>query len=140
MMKLSLIPMALAFAVSVGSVGSASAAGSCDALRSQIEAKIAASGVANFTVTTVDAAAAALTRGKVVGSCEMGAKSIVYQQLEAPAVSATAATAATAATSGSGSATAGTGGTPAAVPRAKKDVILTECKDGSVSVGGDCKN
>ena len=137
MMKLSLIPMALAFAVSVGSVGSASAAGSCDALRSQIEAKIAASGVANFTVTTVDAAAAALTRGKVVGSCEMGAKSIVYQQLEAPA---TAATAATAATGVSGSATAGTGGTPAAVPRAKKDVILTECKDGSVSVGGDCKN
>lgn len=137
MIKLSLIPMAFAFAVSVGSVGSASAAGSCDALRSQIEAKIAASGVANFTVTTVDAAAAALTRGKVVGSCEMGAKSIVYQQLEAPAVSATAATAAT---GGSGSATAGTGGTPAAVPRAKKDVILTECKDGSVSVGGDCKN
>lgn len=128
MMKLSLIPMALAFAVSVGSVGSASAAGSCDALRSQIEAKIAASGVANFTVTTVDAAAASGARGKVVGSCEMGAKSIVYQQMDAPA---------SAAVSGSAGATAGT---PAASPRAKKDVMLTECKDGTVSVGGDCKN
>ena len=131
MMNLSLISMVLAFAASAAFVAPASAAGNCDALRSQIEAKIAASGVANFTVTTVDAAAASGTRGKVVGSCEMGAKSIVYQQMDAPA------SAASAAVSGSAGTTAGT---PAASPRAKKDVMLTECKDGTVSVGGDCKN
>jgi hypothetical protein len=127
MMKFPLIPLVLAFAAAAGTVGTASAAGNCDALRSQIEAKIATSGVANFAVTIVDAGAASGTRGKVVGSCEMGAKSIVYQQMDAPSSSTM---------SGSGSATAGT---PAAVPRAKKDVILTECKDGSVSAGGDCK-
>ena len=77
MMKLPLIPLAIAFAAAAGTVDTASAAGNCDALRSQIEAKIAASGVANFTVTIVDAGAASGTRGKVVGSCEMGAKSIV---------------------------------------------------------------
>lgn len=120
MMKQSLIPVVLALAASVAVVGPASAAGNCDALRSQIEARIAASGVANFTVTTVETSAASGTRGKVVGSCEMGAKSIVYQQLDSPTTTAASTT--------------------AAVPRPKKDVILTECKDGSVLANGDCKN
>ena len=115
MMKQALIPMVLALAASAAVVGPASAAGNCDALRAQIEAKIAASGVANFTVTTVEAGAASGTQGKVVGTCEMGAKSIVYQQLDSPTTSAT-------------------------VSRPKKDVVLTECKDGSVLANGDCKN
>ncbi|MDB5828727.1 MAG: hypothetical protein JWQ73_2947 [Variovorax sp.] len=128
MTKLSLLPIVLAFIASAGTVGPADAAGNCDALRSQIEAKIAASGVANFTVTAVDAGAAASTPGKVVGSCEMGAKSIVYQQLDVPT------------SSGVAGSTGPVSGTPAGAARPKKDVILTECKDGSVSVGGDCKN
>ena len=128
MMKLPLIPMVLAFAVSMGTVGPANAASNCEALRAQIQAKIAAFGVTNFTVTTVDAGAAPSMRGKVVGSCEMGAKSIVYLQLDRPVSPASG---------GSATSAPDTGGVNA---RPKKDSILTECKDGSVSAGGDCKN
>jgi len=98
-----LLPIAFAFA------GAAAAAEPCEALRAQIEAKIAAAGVTRFTVTTVDAAAVAA--GQVVGSCELGSKKIVYQREGAPAA---------------GAAPAG-------------EEILTECKDGTVSVGGDCR-
>lgn len=89
---------------------------SCETLRSEIEAKIRASGVTEFTVSVVDAAAPA--PGKVVGTCDRGAKKVVYVQRAAGG----AETAASAAPSAS---------RPAAV--------LTECKDGSVVVGGDCK-
>jgi methylmalonyl-CoA mutase cobalamin-binding subunit len=71
---------------------------SCETLRSEIEAKIRASGVAEFTLSVVDAATAA--PGKVVGTCDRGAKKVVYVQRAA---------------------------------------VLTECKDGSVVVGSDCK-
>jgi Protein of unknown function (DUF1161) len=86
---------------------------SCETLRSEIEAKIRASGVTEFTVSVVDAAAPA--PGKVVGTCDRGAKKVVYVQRAAE-------TAASAAPS-------------ARLPAA----VLTECKDGSVVVGGDCK-
>jgi len=104
MMKSFLIPIGWAFA------GAASAA-DCEALRSQIEAKISASGVTRFAVITVDANAT--VNGQVVGSCELGSKKIVYQR---------------------------EGGTAAPAPaRPRGDVIITECKDGSTPVGGDCK-
>lgn len=125
MKKLSLISMVLAVAASAGTVGSARAATNCDALRSQIEAKIVASGVANFTVTVVDAGAVSGMRGKLVGSCEMGGKSIIYQRPDASDMPGTAVT---------------DPGTSDAVPRPKKGAILTECKDGSVLIGGECKN
>ena len=80
----------------------ASYANNCETIRSQIEAKIRASGVASFTLSTVEADAR--VPGKVVGTCDLGTKKIVY----APSTSQ---------------------GQP----------ILTECKDGSVSRGGDCK-
>ncbi len=88
----------------------ASRADNCDAIRAQIEAKIRASGVAAFTLSTVEAGAA--VAGKVVGTCGLGTKKIVYA--------------------------------PSAVPAAPKrgprdEPILTECKDGSVSLGGECK-
>jgi len=102
-MKPWLIPMALALA------GTAHGAENCEALRTQIEAKIAAAGVTRFTVVTVDANAEAA--GQVVGSCDLGSKKIVYQREGAPAA---------------GAAPAG-------------EEILTECKDGTVSVGGDCR-
>jgi hypothetical protein len=53
----------------------------------------------------------ARTAGKVVGSYAQGAKKIVYVQ-DAPAGQAR--------------------------PTPPNEPILTECKDGSVSVGGDC--
>jgi hypothetical protein len=106
MMKSCLIPVVWALA------GAAGAAEDCEALRSQIEAKIGAAGVTRFAVITVDANAPA--SGQVVGNCELGSKKIVYQR-EA-------------------------GAAATAVPtRPRSDAILTECKDGSTSVGGDCK-
>ncbi|MBE7417834.1 MAG: DUF1161 domain-containing protein [Ideonella sp.] len=66
-------------AVSCASASIAAAAPStCDALREQIEAKIRAAGVAQFSVTVIDAAASA--PGKVVGSCERGTRRIVYRR------------------------------------------------------------
>ncbi len=107
-MKLWLLPAALAFA------GAAHSAENCEALRSQIESKISAAGVTRFAVLTVDANAPAA--GQVVGSCELGSKKIVYQRE--------------------------VGAAPAAAPAAPRapgnEDILTECKDGTVSVGGDC--
>ncbi|MBS0427445.1 MAG: DUF1161 domain-containing protein [Proteobacteria bacterium] len=91
------------------------AAAACDQLRSEIEGKIAAAGVTRFSVVVVDANTP-VTSGKVVGSCELGSKKLVYETaLGTPSV--TAATA-----KGAGS-----------------ERILTECRDGTVSMGGPCK-
>ena len=109
-MKPWFIPLALALA------SAAHGAENCEALRAQIESKIAASGVTRFSVTTVDANAQA--GGQVVGSCDLGSKKIVYQREDAPAAGAAPAR-------------------PSAGPAGEE--ILTECKDGTVSVGGDCK-
>jgi hypothetical protein len=106
MMKPWLIPIVWAFA------GAASAAENCEALRTQIEAKIAAAGVTRFSVTAVDASAPAA--GQVVGSCELGSKKIVYQREGGPVQ-----------------------GAAPAQPGSER--ILTECKDGTVSLGGDCR-
>ncbi len=110
-MKFWMIPLALACA-------GAAHADSCETLRTEIEAKIAAAGVARFSVVTVDANAE--VPGQVVGSCGLGSKKIVYQRDDAAAVSSA----------------------PSAVPTsaaADGEAILTECKDGTVSVGGDCR-
>jgi len=104
-----------AHAADPAAVPAAAAPASCDALRAQIEAKIGAAGVNRFTVTVVDAQAE--VEGQVVGSCELGTKKVVYQRLDAGGAS-----------------------TPTPSPaRTGEAPILTECKDGSTSVGGDCK-
>jgi hypothetical protein len=90
----------------LGLAAPAGAAETCEAIQARIDAKIRASGVQAFTLRIVDAAAK--VDGKVVGSCDLGTKKIVYAQ-----------------------------GGAAARPHA--EVILTECKDGSVSMGGDCR-
>ena len=93
---------------------SASHADNCDAIQAQVEAKIRASGVAQFTLTAMDQAASA--SGRVVGSCANGSRKIVYL---AGAKGAAA---------------------PAAVPRKPAgEPILTECADGTVQLGGDCR-
>jgi hypothetical protein len=106
-MKRWMISLALAFA------GAAHADG-CETLRTELEAKIAAAGVARFSVVAVDADAQ--VPGQVVGSCGLGSKKIVYQREDAAAASAA----------------------PSPSP-SSGEAILTECKDGTVSVGGDCR-
>ena len=83
----------------------------CEALHSQIDAKIKASGVTQFTLLIVNTTDTA--PGKVVGTCAQGAKKIVYARTD----SAAAAPA-----------------TAAATPKG----MLTECKDGSVTYR-ECK-
>ena len=95
---------------------SACAADNCESLRTGIEARIAASGATRFTVTTVDAQAQA--DGQVVGTCDLGSKKILYQRGGGALAPANAA---------------------APRPRARDAPLLTECRDGSVSVGGDCR-
>lgn len=90
--------------------GAAAAATTCDALRAEIEAKVAASGVARFAVTVVEADTP--EQGRVVGSCDMGRRKIVYRQESVPAP------------------LAGAGNGPP---------MLTECRDGRVSLGGSCR-
>lgn len=94
--------------------GSASAASNCDDISAEIDAKIRGAGVMRFTLATVTADAT--VSGKVVGTCERGSRKIVY---EAEATSPSPA--------------------PSPALRRSNDGILTECKDGSVSVGGDCR-
>lgn len=96
-------------------------ADSCDSLHAQIDTKIRNSGVEHFTLTVVDAAASA--PGKVVATCDRGAKKIVYlrEQAASAGVAPSAPVKAV---------------TPASEPRS--DAVLTECKDGTVSVGGRC--
>jgi hypothetical protein len=56
----------------------------CGELKAEIDAKITANGVAEFTTTIIDKDAEA--DGKVVGTCENGTKKIVYKRgsLNAP--------------------------------------------------------
>lgn len=116
----------LSFSLSAGAAvllcvvtGAAGAAQSCEQLRERIDAKVRASGATHYTVTTVDADATVGASGKVVGSCELGAKKIVYTRGEVGAVAAAPA--------------------PPVTARPRGEPLLTECKDGSVSVGGDCR-
>ncbi len=100
--------------------GCSSQATPCDVLRSQIDAKIRATGVTQFSLNVVDSDAA--VPGRNVGSCELGARKIVYLQTAAGALAAPPP--------------------PGRAPirqRPRNDALLTECKDGSVSVGGSCK-
>jgi len=51
---------------------------SCEELKSEIEAKIKNNGVKEFTLTIAEKAAP--EDGKVVGTCEGGAKKIIYKR------------------------------------------------------------
>lgn len=127
------IGVALLATLAVLPAQAAGAAASCEALQAQIAARIRAAGVVQFTLTTVDADARA--DGKEVGRCELGHKKIMYARGASvvPPVAPTAAPPAA----------------PAAVPSAPRaraapsrpatEAILTECRDGTVSMGGDCK-
>ncbi|HSV59486.1 MAG TPA: DUF1161 domain-containing protein [Variovorax sp.] len=87
----------------------------CDAIRAQIDAKVRASGVSDFALSVV--AADAQANGRVVGSCDLGSRKIVYDRVSSPGVAPAQSKA-----------------------NPRRERILTECKDGSVSMGGDCKS
>ncbi|HXE22325.1 MAG TPA: DUF1161 domain-containing protein [Rhodoferax sp.] len=107
---------ALAFAVLL-LASSAGGATTCDAIRTQIDAKIRAAGVQHYTLATVDAGANA--EGEVVGTCDLGTRKIMYLKGNgAPGQSAAA-------------------GAPQAP--ADHDGMVTECKNGYVLTGGNCR-
>jgi hypothetical protein len=97
--------------------GASHGAENCEDLRARIESSIAAAGATRFAVTVVDPTAAA--HGQVVGSCELGSKKVMYERDVGPG--------------------AGPASVPSAPRRPASEPMLTECKDGTVSVGGDCK-
>ena len=68
----------LAAALVLGLSGTAWAAKDCGELKSEIEAKIKKNGVDKFSLDIVDKDAQA--DGKVVGTCDSGAKKIVYKK------------------------------------------------------------
>jgi predicted lipoprotein with Yx(FWY)xxD motif len=69
---------ALVAGLSLALSGAAFAAKDCGELKSEIEAKIKKNGVDKFTLDIVDKDAQA--DGKVVGTCDSGAKKIVYKK------------------------------------------------------------
>jgi len=87
--------------------------GNCDDVVASIESRIRANGVAEFSVTAVDAAASA--PGRQVGTCDAGRKKILY--LRGAAV-----------------------GSPASStsPRASRPKVITECADGRIIEEGTC--
>jgi len=88
------------------------AAESCDTIRARIDAKVRAGGVTDFALTIVEAGLQ--VGGKVVGSCDLGTKRIVYTRSALP-------------------------GAPARRAEPAGDTVITECRDGSVPAGGDCR-
>lgn len=117
--------LVLLSAIATPAVGDAG----CHALQQQIAAKIRAAGVASFSLVTVETQSE--IPGTVVGRCAQGTRKIVYAP-NAPSAAARPA--------GPGAAPATTS-QPAAkvVSTERSDPILTECKDGSESIGGACK-
>jgi len=100
---------------------------SCETIRAQIDAKVRAGGVNDFKLSVVGADEPAA--GRVVGSCDLGTKKIMYERAGANMGTAT-----------STSSTTSAAGQPAATaPRARSNRVITECKDGSVSTDGTCK-
>lgn len=88
----------------------------CEALQAQIDAKFRANGVTRFSLVAVETSASA--PGREVGRCDLGKRKILYRP-----------------------ASAGDDGpdAPARPPARPAEPILTECKDGRVSMGGDCR-
>lgn len=130
MIKPTLFSLVLAL---LPGLGTAQAPDNCEPLRAQIEANIAAKGVTGFAVSVV-AADAAVT-GEVVGTCGNGTRKIVYAKGAAPAQAAAPARAQPQAVQPAKPAR------PATLQRSvQDDDILTECRDGSVVRGRNCKN
>jgi len=101
---------------------SASSASTCEELRTQIETKIRANGVAGFSVSIVEADASA--PGRVVGTCDRGTRKLVYLNHG---------------TAGARPSTAAAQDRPSTAVKRDTAPILTECADGTVKSNGDCR-
>jgi hypothetical protein len=112
-MKHHILPRAAVFVALFQSLHCAAI--TCEELRPQVEAKIRARGVTQFSIAVVDAAAPSV--GQVVGSCDRGAKKLLYTSVGPKASAPTAA----------------------AKADKKPAPVITECKDGSVAHAGGCK-
>ena len=97
---------------------------SCEELRSQVEAKIRRNGVADFKVDVV--ASSQRAEGQVVGTCEQGAKSLIYRRTSAQPLGGTVAQ-------------------PVSEQKAPvsskpaSPTVITECADGRVITAGSCR-
>jgi Protein of unknown function (DUF1161) len=109
-------PSLIALLSTLAAVGAGAPAGAqtsnCEPLREQIAAKFKAGGLPQVQLLVVDAGTA--STGKVVGTCDRGTRKIV--QVNSRSVTP-----------------------PAKAAPGKNDPILTECKDGTVSMGGSCR-
>lgn len=131
------IGVALLATLAVLPAQAAGAATSCEALQAQIAARIRAAGVVQFTLTTVDADARA--DGKEVGRCELGHKKIMYARGASAVTPVTPKVSPPVAPPTAPTAVPSAPRTRAAPSRPATEAILTECRDGTVSLGGDCK-
>ena len=102
--------------LSLASLCAASRADNCEAIASQIEAKMRAGGLAAPRLISVDRGSP--PGGRVVGNCANGSKQIVL-------------------VGGATAAAADPGATPRLRP-VPADNIITECKDGRIVRGPDC--
>ena len=95
---------------------------SCDELRSAVEAKIRRHGVSNFSLSVIDADQA--PNGKLVGTCALGTKKLVYvpgSQSAAPAPAGPQSP------------------RPMTSAKAGGEPMIVECFDGKVYTEGPCK-
>jgi Protein of unknown function (DUF1161) len=110
-------------------------ADSCDAIqasiRAKIEAKNAGTRLSTFSLKAIDKDEP--STGRIVGSCDNGAKRIVYTAngLANPGAGAGAAAKVDIAVQGDVAA-------PTRVKKPKTVAVLTECRDGSTPVKGEC--
>lgn len=79
--------LAIAAVLFVPACVQAQGAKPCEELKTEIAAKLDAKGVKSYSLDIV-AKDADVTDGKVVGTCEGGAKKIVYHKTAAPAAAA----------------------------------------------------
>jgi hypothetical protein len=109
--------LAVALAAACCTAPSFAAGKDCDQLRAEVVRRYEAGGIAAPEIQLLPSSAP--TSGKVVGNCELGTKKLVYAGAKGASASASS---------------------PASgkSPRAGAPV-LTECKDGTVSMGGSCK-
>ena len=107
--------MALSMGLSLGLPAHAASADNCESIRAGIQARYRAGGVGDVRLQIVDAAA--VGAAKVVGRCALGTKRIVV----------------------AGAAVASAAARPSGTAKSPEP-MLTECRDGSVSVGGDCRH
>jgi hypothetical protein len=109
--------MAFVLAAACGAAPCLAAGKDCEQLRSEVARSYEAGGIASPELQLLPSSAA--TSGKVVGTCELGSRKLVYLVGRSAPASATPPV--------------------TARPPGAAAPVLTECKDGTVSMGGSCK-